>query len=156
MWNSRPSPFREKTILNFHFDYLNTSLLDRWGCYWKTVPPQWGGGRLLGASKKLIPRLELNHLTEGYEWAIDKIWGSMGKNGDLGQKPSFRAQKIPLKPTHRCASLAWSSWLSWRYNWIDWKSEKVNRSSSQLDYHWLSLFAIDYHQLSLNIIDYHW
>ena len=26
MWNSRPPPFREKTILNFHFDYLNTPL----------------------------------------------------------------------------------------------------------------------------------
>ena len=27
MWNSRPPPpFMEKTILNFHFDYLNPSL----------------------------------------------------------------------------------------------------------------------------------
>ena len=28
MWNSRPRPppFMEKTILNFHFDYLNPSL----------------------------------------------------------------------------------------------------------------------------------
>ena len=26
MWNSRPPPFMEKTILNFHFDYWNPSL----------------------------------------------------------------------------------------------------------------------------------
>ena len=26
MWNSRPPPFMAKTILNFHFDYLNPSL----------------------------------------------------------------------------------------------------------------------------------
>ena len=26
MWNSRPPPFMEKTILNFHFDYLKTLL----------------------------------------------------------------------------------------------------------------------------------
>ena len=26
MWNSRPPPFMEKTILNFHFDYLTPSL----------------------------------------------------------------------------------------------------------------------------------
>ena len=26
MWNSRPPPFMEKTILNFHFDYLTTRL----------------------------------------------------------------------------------------------------------------------------------
>ena len=26
MWNSRPPPFMEKSILNFHFDYLTTSL----------------------------------------------------------------------------------------------------------------------------------
>ena len=27
MWNSRPPPFMEKTILNFHFDYLHPSLI---------------------------------------------------------------------------------------------------------------------------------
>ena len=26
MWNSRPPPFMANTILNFHFDYWNTSL----------------------------------------------------------------------------------------------------------------------------------
>ena len=52
------------------------------------LPLVWG--KTFGGVKKSIPRLELNRLTEGYEWAIDKIWGSMGKNGDLGQKPSFR------------------------------------------------------------------
>ena len=26
MWNSRPPPFMEKTILNFHFDFLNIPL----------------------------------------------------------------------------------------------------------------------------------
>ena len=28
MWNSRPPPFMENSILNFHFDYLNISLSD--------------------------------------------------------------------------------------------------------------------------------
>ena len=27
MWHSRPPPFMEKTILNFHFDYLTPSLI---------------------------------------------------------------------------------------------------------------------------------
>ena len=27
MWNLRPPTFMEKNILNFHFDYLNTSLM---------------------------------------------------------------------------------------------------------------------------------
>ena len=33
MWNSRPSPpFMEKTILNFHFDYLTSPLTSHDGC----------------------------------------------------------------------------------------------------------------------------
>ena len=28
MWHSRPPPFMANTILNFHFDYWNTSLTD--------------------------------------------------------------------------------------------------------------------------------
>ena len=30
MWNSSPPPFMEKTILNFHFDYLNPRLRWSW------------------------------------------------------------------------------------------------------------------------------
>ena len=39
MWNSRPPPFTAKTILNFHFDYLNPS-------------PISGGGVLFTGPKK--------------------------------------------------------------------------------------------------------
>ena len=53
------------------------------------VPLQWGGGRLFGALavffvemaatlnqkiEKLIPKLLINRLSEGYERAIGKIW----------------------------------------------------------------------------------
>ena len=29
---------------------------ERWGCYWQTVPPEWGGGRLFDGSTKLFLR----------------------------------------------------------------------------------------------------
>ena len=29
---------------------IQPARLERQGCYWQTVPPHWGGGRLFGAS----------------------------------------------------------------------------------------------------------
>ena len=57
------------------------------GCYWQTVPPQWGGGRLFGASaiffyengfnsemknQKSIRRCQNDCLNEGYKRAMAK------------------------------------------------------------------------------------
>ena len=43
--------------------------------------------------EKLIARLEMNRLSEGYKQAVDKIWDHMAKNRFSGQKESFQAPK---------------------------------------------------------------
>ena len=43
--------------------------------------------------EKLLPRWEMNGLSEGYKRAVDQNWGRMAKIGFFGQKPRFRAQK---------------------------------------------------------------
>ena len=71
--------------------------------------PQWGGGRLFGASTKFfftktaitrerkveksLPIWEMNLLSEGYQRAVDQNWGHMANIGYLGQKRRFWAQK---------------------------------------------------------------
>ena len=71
MWNSRPPPFMEKTILNFHFDYLHTSLIKERANYdilcshYKTLSKKQSGiyevlGReLVEEGKDLSPRASL-------------------------------------------------------------------------------------------------
>ena len=68
-----------------------------------------GWGRLFGVSagfsakttviqkqkvKKLTPRCEMCHLSDGYKWAIDKIWGPTAEKRILGPKTEFSNPKI--------------------------------------------------------------
>ena len=46
--------------------------------------------------KKSIRRCEIDRLSEDFKRAIDKIWGPKAKNGILGRKLSFWAQKNSL------------------------------------------------------------
>ena len=71
-------------------------------CHWETVPPQWGGGRLVGTSavffftKTVAPRKidpKVPNRPSCYKQSIDEIRGLIAKNGFSGQKPSFKAQK---------------------------------------------------------------
>ena len=43
--------------------------------------------------EKLLPRWEMNGLSEGNKRADDQNWGHMAKIGFFGQKPRFWAQK---------------------------------------------------------------
>ena len=92
------------------FVQLAVLLAARSGCYWQTVPPQWGKtfrrvGRFLfyengrnseTKSWNSIPRCEMDRLSEGYKRAIDKICGPIAKNGVFVQSPSFPAPKKSL------------------------------------------------------------
>ena len=67
------------------------------------MPPQWGRGRLFGASAVFFflgneksKRCHIDHLAEGYKRAIDKIWGPTAKNGFLGRYPIFWLKKRSL------------------------------------------------------------
>ena len=56
----------------------------------KTVAtPEW-------KVEKSFPRWEMNGHSEGYKRAMDQNWGRVAKNGFLGQKPRFWAQKNHL------------------------------------------------------------
>ena len=46
--------------------------------------------------EKLIPRWEMNGLSEGYKRVVDQNWGRMAKIGVFGQKPRFWDQKKAL------------------------------------------------------------
>ena len=53
-----------------------------------------GNGRIRERkAEKLLPRLEMNGLSEGYKRVVDQNWGFMAKIGFLDQKPKFWAQK---------------------------------------------------------------
>ena len=43
--------------------------------------------------EKLFRRLEINHLSEGYKRAVNKIWGCVAKIGFLGQKTDISGYK---------------------------------------------------------------
>ena len=46
------SLIRSPIIYNAQFLYLSSpARWECWGCYWQTVPPQWGGARLFAASE---------------------------------------------------------------------------------------------------------
>ena len=45
-------------------------------------------------AKKLIPRWDMNRLSEGHKVAVDKIWDRMAKNGLSGQNRDFGSKKL--------------------------------------------------------------
>ena len=49
-------------------------------------------------SRKIDPKCEMNRLSEGYNRAVDHIWGHIAKNGFLGKKTSLQAQKMTFQP----------------------------------------------------------
>ena len=40
--------------------------------------------------EKSIPRCEMDRLSEGYKWAVDKIWDHIAKNWFLGRNPKIQ------------------------------------------------------------------
>ena len=72
------------------------------------MPPEWGGGRLFGASagffakttvtrkqkvEKSFQRCKVNRFSEGYQRAVTKIRVKWQNNGFSGEKRRFLAQK---------------------------------------------------------------
>ena len=53
-----------------------------------------GNGRIRERkAEKLLPRLEMNGLSEGYKRTVNQNWGRMAKIGFFGQNPKFWAKK---------------------------------------------------------------
>ena len=70
-----------KTIINY-------PAWERYGCYWKMVPPQWGGGRIFDASAKFFPP-ENGHNSETKSQKIVPR---------IGNEPSLRGLQMGLWP----------------------------------------------------------